>query len=142
MESMTHVEIQAFLAHGTRTGKLATVREDGRPHIAPIWFVLDGEDCMFNTWHESVKALNMRRDPRVSLCVDEELAPYAFVVLEGTVQISNNPLDLIKWASAIAARYMGQDLAQAYGVRNSVEGELLVRLQPSKIIAHKDLAGW
>jgi PPOX class probable F420-dependent enzyme len=142
MKSMGDVEIKDFLSAGTRTGKLATVRADGRPHVAPIWFVLDGDEVVFNTWHESVKAANMQREPRVSLCVDEEVAPYAFVILEGTVEISENPRDRLLWATKIARRYMGDDLAQAYGERNAVEGELVVRLRPSKIIAKKDVAGW
>ena len=142
MKQMTQDEIRQFLFHDTRTGKLATVRADGRPHVAPIWFVLDGEDVIFTTWHESVKALNMMRDERVSLCVDEEVAPYAFVVVEGAVELSQDPQERLRWATAIAARYMGDELARTYGERNSVEGELVVRLRPTKYIAKKDVAGW
>ena len=80
MQTMSVEERKQFLLEGTRTGKLATVRKDGRPHVAPIWFDLDGDELVFTTWHESVKAANMRRDPRVSVCVDEEIPPYAFVV--------------------------------------------------------------
>ena len=80
MQTMSVDEYRQFLLEGTRTGKLATVRKDGRPHIAPVWFDLDGNELVFTTWHESVKAANMRRDPRVSICVDEEIPPYAFVV--------------------------------------------------------------
>jgi len=46
---MSPEEIREFLAHGTRTGKLATVRANGAPHVAPVWFVLDGDDLVFNT---------------------------------------------------------------------------------------------
>lgn len=139
---MSPQEIKAFLAQGTRTGKLATVRKDGRSHVAPIWFVLDGDDLIFNTWHTSVKAKNMRREPRVSLCVDDETAPYAFVIVEGTVTFSDNLAESLKWATRIGGRYMGADQAEAFGRRNSVEGELLVRLIPTKIIAQKNVAGW
>ena len=83
MQDMTDLEIKEFLKAGTRTGKLATVRKDGRSHVAPIWFVLDGDELVFTTWHESVKAKNMARDQRVSLCVDDESPPYAFVLVEG-----------------------------------------------------------
>ena len=141
-KEMTPAEIKAFLSQGTRTGKLATVRRDGRAHVAPIWFVLDGDDLIFNTWHSSVKARNMQRDPRVSLCVDEEIAPYAFVIIEGTVTFSKDLNECLQWATRIGGRYMGEDQAEAFGKRNSVEGELLVRLTPTKIIAQKDVAGW
>ena len=56
MREMTAEEIRAFLLEGTRTGKLAWVGQDGRPHVAPIWFVLDGDDLIFNTHEDSGKA--------------------------------------------------------------------------------------
>ncbi|RMG94837.1 MAG: PPOX class F420-dependent oxidoreductase [Chloroflexi bacterium] len=142
MKDMTPAEAKTFLMTGTRTGKLATTRSDGRPHVAPIWFVMDGDDLIFNTWHTSVKAQNMRRDPRVSLCVDEETPPFAFVIVEGTVTLTENAPDLVAWATRIGGRYMGADQAEAFGRRNGVPGELLVRLTPTKIIAKKDVAGW
>ncbi|TMD44650.1 MAG: PPOX class F420-dependent enzyme, partial [Chloroflexi bacterium] len=46
MEQLT-AEQRAFLLEGTRTGKLATVRKDGRPHVVPIWFHLDGNTLVF-----------------------------------------------------------------------------------------------
>jgi len=49
MQTMTPDECRAFLLARARTGKLATVRADGRPHIAPIWFTLDGDDLIFTT---------------------------------------------------------------------------------------------
>ncbi len=141
MKKMSKAEAYEFLASGTRTGKLATVREDGRPHVAPIWFVLDGDDLIFNTWHESVKGKNLVRDGRIALTVDEEVAPYAFVLVEGTVEITtDNPAESLKWATRIGARYMGQDQAEAFGQRNSVPGELLVRIKVDKIVAQKELA--
>ncbi len=138
---MSVVEYKQFLSKGTRTGKLATVRKDGRPHVTPIWFEIDGDELVFTTWHESVKAVNMRHDPRVSICVDEEIPPFAFVIFEGTVTIKEDADERAYWARRIAVRYMGEELADAYGKRNSVEGELVVRVQPTKIIAEKDVAG-
>jgi len=143
MKKMSKAEAYEFLAKGTRTGKLATVREDGRPHVAPIWFVLDGDDLIFNTWHESVKGKNLVRDGRIALTVDEEVAPYAFVIVEGTVEITeDDPAESLKWATRIGARYMGEDQAEAFGKRNSVPGELLLRIKVDKIVAQKDLAAW
>lgn len=140
MEKMTPEEEKSFLLSGTRTGKLATVRADGRPHLAPVWFVLDGDDIIFTTWHETVKAHNIRRDPRVSLCVDDETPPFAFVIVEGTAVIQDDPAGLLAWATRIGRRYMGADQAEAFGQRNGVPGELLVRLAPAKIISRKNMA--
>jgi PPOX class probable F420-dependent enzyme len=133
-------EQRAFLLHGTRTGKLATVRKDGRAHIVPIWFTLDGETLVFNTGERSVKAANMRRDPRVSLCVDDETAPYAYLVVEGTATWTSDPGELLTWSTRIGGRYMGEARAEEFGKRNGVPGELLVRITPTKISFEKDIA--
>jgi PPOX class probable F420-dependent enzyme len=137
---MTPAEYKSFLLDTPRTGKLATVCEDGRPHVAPIWFDLEGETLLFTTWHESVKARNLNRDGRVCICVDEETPPFAFVIIEGTASLTADPAQLRQWATRISSRYMGADQAEAYGQRNSVEGELLVRVTPSKIIAQKNIS--
>ncbi|NDJ53985.1 MAG: PPOX class F420-dependent oxidoreductase [Chloroflexi bacterium] len=141
MEKMTKEECLAFLGTGTRTGKLATVREDGRPHVVPIWFVLDGDRLIFNTWHSSVKALNMQRDQRVAVCVDEMEPPYQFVSIEGRVTMSTDLAQIKNWATQIGGRYMGADRAEEFGERNGVEGELLVTLTVDKWIGRKNVAG-
>lgn len=140
MENMTRDEYIAFLLEGTRTAKVATVKDDGQPHTTPVWFLIDGEEIVFTTWYDSVKAANLRRDPRIAMCVDDQTPPYAFVMVEGTVTISESPEDLRKWATRIGARYMGEDRAEEFGARNSVEGELLIRVKPTKVIAQKDMA--
>lgn len=140
MRHMTHEEAIEFLSVGTRTGKLATVRADGRPHVTPIWFVVDGDDLVFNTWHTSAKAQHLARDPRVSLIVDLEEAPYGYVLVEGTVTITEDLDEIVRFATRIGARYMGEDRAQEFGARNGVEGELLVRLHMNRLIALGDIS--
>ena len=82
----------------------------------------------------------MRRDPRVTICVDEEISPYAYIQIEGTVSFSDDADELLKWATVIGGRYMGADLAETYGKRNGVPGELLVRVTPTRIIFKKEIA--
>ena len=134
-------EQRAFLLHGTRTGKLATVRKDGRPHVVPIWFTLDGVTIVFTTGEHAVKAANIGRDPRVCLCVDDETAPYAYIMVEGTATLSTDLDALLHWATRIGGRYMGEALAESYGKRNGVPGELLVRVTPTKVVFEKNIAG-
>jgi PPOX class probable F420-dependent enzyme len=132
---MTREQIHAFLTEGARTGKLATTRADGRPHVAPVWFVFDGEDVLFMTNEQTVKGKSLRRDPRAALCVDAERPPFAFVLIEGTVTIEDDPEAALPVSIELARRYMGEELAEQFGRRNAVPGELLVRLHPAKIIA-------
>jgi PPOX class probable F420-dependent enzyme len=138
---MTDEEIRTFLAHGTRTGKVATTRPDGRPHVAPIWFVLDGADLVFMTGANTAKGKALRRDPRVALVVDLEQPPYAFVLVEGTVTISTDLEEMLPLSIRIAERYVDADVAEEFGRRNAVEGELLVRLHPIKITSAADMTG-
>ena len=140
MRTLSNAEARAFLLDRPRTAKLATVRPDGRPHVAPVWFDLDGETIVFTTWHATVKAANIRHDPRVCLCVDDDRPPFSFVIIEGTATFVDD-LDALRiWATRIAGRYMGQNLAASYGQRNGVPGELLVRVTPTRIVAQANIA--
>jgi PPOX class probable F420-dependent enzyme len=138
---MTEEEYRSFLLDRARTASLATVRADGRPHVAPIWFDLDGDTIVFTTGESTVKGRNMLRDPRVSLCIDEEKPPFHFVLIEGTAELTAEDPDLLYWATRLGNRYMGADRAEEYGRRNAVEGELLVRVTPQKILAYKNISG-
>jgi PPOX class probable F420-dependent enzyme len=137
---MSPAEVRDFLLQGTRTGKLGVAMRDGHPHVMPIWFVLDGEDIVFTTNADTVKGRWVRGDGRLSLCVDEEVAPYAFVHVRGRASFSDDPDELLHWGTLIGGRYMGEDRAEEFGRRNAVEGELLVRLRPARIIAETGVA--
>jgi PPOX class probable F420-dependent enzyme len=139
-QKMSKDQWQAFISEGTRTGKLSTVRADGSPHIAPVWFLLDGDDLIFMTGRNTVKGRNLARDCRVAICVDDERPPFDFVTLQGRAELSDDLDTLRVWATRIAARYMGADRAQEYGDRNGVPGEVLVRVRIEKAVALADVA--
>jgi general stress protein 26 len=95
MTEMSNAEIGRFLMQGTFTGKLATTKKDGSSHIVPIWFVLADSnsrskvvgDIIFTTGSASAKAKNIRRDNRVSICVDDQTPQFSFVTVYGTAKI-------------------------------------------------------
>ena len=141
MRRMDEAEIRAYLKAGTRTGKLAVTRLDGSPMVVPIWFAVDDDDSLlFTTWADTIKGRSLRRDGRVSLCVDEDEAPYSYVRVDGVATISEDPELLRHWATKIAGRYMGAELAEQYGERNGVPGELLVRINPTNVVAQAGVA--
>jgi PPOX class probable F420-dependent enzyme len=139
-QKMSETQWREFVSTGSRTAKLSSVRADGRPHVAPVWFLLDGDDVVFNTGKDTVKGRNLARDGRCAICVDDERAPYSFAMLEGTARLSEDLAQVRDWATRIAARYVGADRAQEYGERNGVPGELLVRVRIDKVTALADLA--
>jgi PPOX class probable F420-dependent enzyme len=141
MAKVTDPEVIAFLEKGTRTGKLSFTGADGRPLVTPIWFIVEDGCIVFNTGKETAKGRALSRDPRAAICVDLEEPPYAFVQVQGTVELSEDPGDLVRTSTAIAARYVGPERAEEFGKRNGVPGELVVRLRPSKTLAHFNMIG-
>ena len=141
MASVTDPQVSAFLSAGTRTGKLAYTSADGRPLAVPVWFIVEDGTLVFNTGKNTAKGRALARDPRATLCVDLEEPPYGFVQVQGNAELSEDPGELLRTATAIAARYMGQDRAEEIGKRNGVEGELVVRLRPTKVIAVFNMTG-
>jgi PPOX class probable F420-dependent enzyme len=133
--------VRDFLSQGTRTGKLSWLSASGRPLVAPVWFIVDDDGLVFNTGQDTAKGRALARDPRVSLCVDLEEPPYAFVQVQGEAELSEEPAELLRTATAIAARYMGADHAEEFGKRNAVPGELVVRVRPVKVLANFDITG-
>jgi PPOX class probable F420-dependent enzyme len=139
--SLDDPEVRAFLLEGTRTGKLGYCAADGRALVAPVWFVLDGDRLVFNTGKDTAKGRALARDPRVTICVDLEQPPYAFMQVQGVAELSEDLADLLETATAIGARYMGADRAEEFGRRNAMPGELVVRLRPVKVLGGFDMVG-
>jgi PPOX class probable F420-dependent enzyme len=137
--SITDPEVSAFLQAGTRTGKLSYTGADGRPLVAPVWFIVEDGCVVFNTGRETAKGRALARDPRATLCADLEEPPYAFVQVQGNAELSEDPGELLRTATAIAARYVGAERAEEFGKRNGVPGELVVRLRPTKVLATFDM---
>ena len=123
-----------------RTAKLAVVRADGSPHVAPVWVDLDGDQIVFMTAADTIKGKALLRDPRVSLCWDDERPPFSFVTIAGTATTLDDPDELLAWGTRIGGRYMGADRAVEYGQRNAVPPEMVVRVTPTRIVAKVAIA--
>lgn len=128
-----------------RTGKLAVVRADGSPHVAPVWVDLDRTggphpDVVFMTSADTVKGKAILRDPRVAICFDDERPPFSFALVRGRATTSTDPDELLAWSIRIAGRYMGAEQAEAYGRRNAVPPEMVVRVAVDAVVAKVDVA--
>ena len=140
MPRMSEEQCLAFVLAEPHTAKLATVKANGAPHVAPVWIGLDGQEVVFMTREGSVKHKAMARDPRVAICVDDERPPFAWVLIEGEATLSDDLEQLRDWATRIGGRYMGADRAEEYGARNGVPGEILVRVRPTRIAGESGVA--
>ncbi len=134
-------EVVEFLSEGTRTGMLGFLASDGRPLAAPVWFIVDNGELVFNTDRDSAKGRALARDSRVVICVDDPHPPFSFVQVQGIAKAEENAPDLLDVATRIGGRYMGPDRAQEFGRRNGAPGELVVRVQPTKVNATFRVAG-
>jgi hypothetical protein len=74
---MSTADALAFIAERPRTAKLATVKPDGSPHVVPVWVAVDGEELVFMTGRDTAKGRAMARDPRISMCFDDESPPFS-----------------------------------------------------------------
>jgi PPOX class probable F420-dependent enzyme len=133
-------DVIAFLSAGTRTGMLGYTASDGRPLVAPVWFVVDEGELVFNTGKNTAKGRALARDPRVVMCVDDPHPPYSFVQVQGIATIGEDPQEVVDIATRTGGRYMGADRAEEYGGRNSGPGEIVVRIRPTKVLKAFDVA--
>lgn len=133
-------EVTEFLSAGTRTGMLGFAASDGRPLVAPVWFIVDDGELVFNTGRNTAKGRALQRDSRVVICVDDPHPPYSFVQVQGVASVTEDAAELLDIATRIGGRYMGTHRAIEFGRRNAVAGELLVRVQPTKVVAAFNIA--
>ncbi len=115
MKKMNHVEVLEFLMNGTFTGKVSTINKDGSSHVTPIWYILDENNYItFTTYAKSVKGKNLLRDSRISFCVDDQVPPFSFVIIDGIAEVNSKSTNLLVWTTKIAERYMGKNLSNDF----------------------------
>lgn len=106
--TMTSAEIDTFL-HQRRTANIATVGPSGHPHVVAMWYAVIDGDIWFETKARSQKVLNLRRNPQISVLVEDGLTYDALrgVSIEGTAEITDDPDRLWTLGVAVWERYNG-----------------------------------
>lgn len=88
--------------------QLATLMPDGSPQVTPVWFDLEGDLVRINSAKGRQKDLNMRREPRVSLCLMDPENPYRYLELRGrVVRITEEGAD--NHINKLAKKYLDAD---------------------------------
>jgi len=105
--TMTDIEITSFLSEGAPILQLATIGKDGSPHQAPMWFTMDDNRIVFRSFTKSQKIVNLMRDPRLSVLVEQghAYAELQGVMIQGTARLITDPAYVLKIYGALAARY-------------------------------------
>jgi PPOX class probable F420-dependent enzyme len=141
VQKMSDRDAWEFLRTGSRPATFASVRRDGRPHATPTWYAIDGDEIVFTTWHETVKAANIRAHPSVVVLVQDPEPPYSYVAVKGEARLIDDLPQCRAISTLLGAKYMGEDRAEEFGKRHGVEGELVVRIRPTKVHGQADIAG-
>jgi PPOX class probable F420-dependent enzyme len=139
MTTMTADEWRTFVTAGTRLAHLSLTRADGRPHVTPICFVLDGDELAFALSPGSVKGKSMARDRRVAVCISDEQQPYSFVTIEGEARISTEPDRIKRVATGIAERYYPDQRAAELAESFLQGGFTAVHIGITNVIARSGL---
>ena len=119
----------AKLLEGKNFVSLATLMEDGSPHVAPTWVDHEGDVILINTAMGRIKEKNVRKDPRVALSIFDQENPYHMVSIRGKViEITTDGAE--DQADRLAKRYFGVD---KYPLRAPGERRILLKIRPEKI---------
>ncbi|HEY7833536.1 MAG TPA: PPOX class F420-dependent oxidoreductase [Ktedonobacterales bacterium] len=125
-------EIRAFLAE-RRFAVLATMNPDGTPQQTVVWYELQGDEIMMNTAAGRLKDKNLRRDPRISICVEDE---YRFVTITGRAQLNDDQAVAQADIERLAVRYDGAESARQQMERFSKQQRVTIRLPIEKVVVH------
>jgi len=146
--AMTASEAAEFLAAGRKV-QLASNGQDGFPHLVTMYYVLNGGLITFWTYRKSQKALNLRRDPRISCLVEAggEYFDLRGVVVQGTARRIEDEAAIADIGRQITAVIGGAMAGAAPGaltayVEHAARKRFGYVVEPSRIISwdHSKLA--
>jgi PPOX class probable F420-dependent enzyme len=121
--------VRRFLSQ-TYFATVATINPDGLPHQTVVWYELQGETVMMNTRRGRVKDRNLRRDPRLSICVENG---YQAVTITGTAELIDDQTVAQADILRLAERYDGHEAAQRQAERFGREQRVTVRVPIEKV---------
>jgi len=111
--------------------QLATLMPDGSPHVSTVWIDHEEEMILVNTAKGRQKDINVRNDPRVSLCILDPDDPYRQLIIHGrVVEITEEGAD--DHIDKLAKKYLSRD---HYPHRSSGEVREIIRIQPEEVIS-------
>ena len=108
---------------------LATLMREGNPQVTPVWVDYDGKFVRVNSALGRVKDKNMRRDPRVSLSIQDPENPYRYLEIRGkVVEITQNGAD--DHINKLSQKYLGKPV---YPHRQPGEVRVTYKIEPQKV---------
>ena len=123
----SHVEFLKTMPHAI----VATIQPDGTPQLTPNWYWWDGERIWISTLDWTVKVKNLKRDPRITICIDEGKRRTNYVQVFGTAEViegdvKETTLDLIR-------KYEPTEEASQQHWEDIKEDRVLIAVTPSRM---------
>jgi len=119
-----------FLA-GPYVARVGTIGSEGEPHVTPMWFMWDGESIYVIGRKRSSWVEDMRRDPRVSVLIDDAGASEFKISIEGTAQVMNT--SWVETGKKMSVKYFGNKTGMGYLEATLDQPRFLVKIAPKKI---------
>ena len=150
--SMSAAEVAAFLEQG-RILQVASLHPDGRPHLVPMWYVMEEGQVVFRSFTISQKIRNLRRDPRLSVLVErgEAYAELQGVMIQGQARLVDDPAHVLALYGKLAAKYSmvggvprglsPQELEAAFGRHAAKNTAVVVEAERVASWDHRKLGG-
>ena len=129
---MNPEETTAFLKQ-PMIADLATTRPDGSPHVAPVWFLYDGDTVKVMAGRSAVKMRNIRHSPEVSVSIATKSEPYRYALVSGSAEISYDGIPEL--LHTMSVHYRGKVEGEKYA-RQAIEDVDfgIITVTPTKIV--------
>ncbi len=142
---MTSEEIKQFISE-QKSLQVATLNSDGSAHLSTLWFGIVDDEIVFETYTKSQKILNLKRDPRISVLLEDGVVYEKLrgVTINGTAELYSKPEDVQKYAGAVIARNHGISTGDAHNAAAALASKrTAVVVKPEKIVSwdHTKLGG-
>ena len=136
MAKLSQQEIEAYLVE-PHVAHLVTVRRDGRPHVAPVWYLEEDGRAFVIADSNAIKMRNIQRNPQLALSIATDQRPFKYVVLEGEGRVTDD--DLAAMIERICVRYDGPERGRAYAREILSRGGFrLLDIRVTRVIGWKD----
>ena len=136
MADMTQQEIATYLAEA-HIAHLVTLRSNGRPHVAPVWYLEENGQAFVMADANAVKVRNIRRNPAVSLSIATDQRPLKYVVLNGEAEVVEK--DIAQMVERICVRYDGPVRGVEFAKELLAENRLkLIDIRVTRVIGWQD----
>ena len=136
MAKLSQAELVQFL-DAAHVAHIVTLRPNGKPHVAPVWYVCDGASAVVMAGQEAIKVKNIRRNPVVSLSVATAQRPYQYLIIEGRATVTKD--DLARQVHRICVRYDGPERGEAFARELLAEERMvLLSIEIDRMISWKE----